>query len=310
MSRASTGVQAAIDLGTNTILMVTGRIGPGGGIEILDDAHSIARLGQGVDAERRIGAAAVDRVCGFLARYRQRAEGLGALRIRAFGTSALRDAANGDEFIEIVARRTGIELTELSGGEEARHTFAGAAFGLDLPARYAVLDIGGGSTELAVGSAEGVERSVSIDVGAVRVTERCFSVLPPAPAERARAADLIGAAFEELRGWPADPAIVGVAGTITTLGALDLGAPRFDAAGVDGHYLSADSVRRLSDRLLDMAWEPIKALPQVSDARADIIGAGSLILRHCLDRLRAPGVIVSTRGIRYGLLMEMLAGRL
>ena len=103
---------------------------------------------------------------------------------------------------------------------------------------------------------------------------------------------------------------MGVAGTITTLGALDLGAPRFDAAGVDGHFLSAGEVRRLSDWLLGMTLEQIKALPQVSDARADIICAGSLILRHCLDRLRSPGVIVSTRGIRYGLLMEMLAGRL
>ncbi len=310
MSRAAAAVQAAIDLGTNTILMVTGRTGPGGEIDILDDAHAIARLGQGVDAERRIGADAVDRVCGFLARYRRRAEGLGARRIRAFGTSALRDAANSLEFIDVVARRTGIELTELSGEEEARHTFAGAAFGLDLPARYAVLDIGGGSTELALGSAAGVERSRSIDVGAVRVTERCFSALPPAADERARAANLISAAFDELPQWPGDPAIVGVAGTITTLGALDLGAPRFDAAGVDGHFLSAGEVRRLSDRLLGMTWEQIKALPQVSDARADIIGAGSLILRHCLHRLRSPGVIVSTRGIRYGLLMEMLAGRL
>lgn len=310
MSRDSTGVQSAIDLGTNTILMVTGRLGPRGSVRILDDAHAIARLGRGVDAERRIAGDTVDRVCGFLAEYRRRAESHGARRIRAFGTSALRDSVNRAEFIDAVARRTGIELTELSGELEARYTFTGAGFGLDLPARYAVLDIGGGSTELAVGSAPGVERSQSIDVGAVRVTERCFGSLPPLPAHRTDADAVIDAALGELLELPEDLAVVGVAGTITTLGALDLGTPRFDAAGLDGHFLSAEAVRRLSDWLLEMTYEEVKALPQVNAARADIIGAGSLVLRRCLERLRCPEVIVSTRGIRYGLLLEMLAGRL
>ena len=311
MSRASAGVQSAIDLGTNTILMVTGRIDSGGSIHILDDAHAIARLGQGVDAERRIGRDSLERVCGFLTEYRRRAESHGSRRIRAFGTSALRDAANRADFIDDVARRTGIELTELSGELEARYTFSGAAFGLDLPGRYAVLDIGGGSTELAAGSAaSGVERSRSIDVGAVRVTERCFPSLPPAPADLAAAASFIGASLGDLGEWRGAPAVVGVAGTITTLGAMDLGAPRFDAPGLDGHFLPAGAVRCLSDRLLGMSYGRIRALPQVSEARADIIGAGSLILRLCLERLRSPGVTVSTRGIRYGLLMEMLSGRL
>ena len=311
MSRVPTGVQSAIDLGTNTILMVTGRIESRGSIHILDDAHAIARLGQGVDAERRIARDSLDRVCGLLAKYRRRAEAHGSRRIRAFGTSALRDAANRAEFIEAVARRTGIELTELSGDLEARFTFSGAGFGLDLPERYAVLDIGGGSTELAVGSATGgVERTQSIDVGAVRVTERCFPSLPPGPAALAEAVSFIGPSLGELIEWRGAPAVVGVAGTITTLGAMDLGAPRFDAPGLDGHSLSADAVRCLSDRLLGMSYGQIKALPQVSEARADIIGAGSLILRLCLERLRCPRVTVSTRGIRYGLLMEMLSGRL
>ena len=311
MSPPSTGVQSAIDLGTNTILMVTGRIGPQGRVRILDDAHAIARLGQGVDAERRIRSDSVDRVCGFLAEYRRRAESHGSRRIRAFGTSALRDAVNRADFIDEVARRTGIELTELSGELEARYTFSGAGFGLELPQRYAVLDIGGGSTELAVGSAaSGVERSQSIDVGAVRITERCFPSLPPGPAARADAGVLIGAILDDLLDLAGARALVGVAGTITTLGAMDAGAPRFDAAGLDGHFLSAEAVGRLSDRLLEMSYGQIKALPQVSEARADIIGAGSLILRLCLERLRSPGVTVSTRGIRYGLLMEMLSGRL
>ncbi|MDA0337829.1 MAG: hypothetical protein O2782_21895, partial [bacterium] len=138
-------IQSAIDLGTNTILMVTGHTRADGTVEILDDAHEIARLGKGVDATRHILPETIQRVCGMLATYRQRAEQLGAVRVLAFGTSALRDAANKSAFIDAAASEAGVTLVELSGNDEARYTFAGAAFGLQLPdARYAVLDIGGG----------------------------------------------------------------------------------------------------------------------------------------------------------------------
>jgi exopolyphosphatase/guanosine-5'-triphosphate,3'-diphosphate pyrophosphatase len=308
--RQTAPIQAAIDLGTNTVLMVTGRRADDGAVDILDDAHEIARMGKGVDEARRILPKTVDRVCAFLDGYRQRAEALGAGRIRAFGTSALRDAANKTEFIDEVRRQAGIELCELSGDEEARFTFAGAAFGLDLPPRYAVLDIGGGSTELAVGQAGSVEQSQSVDVGAVRVTERHFPVLPPDTGQRRAASAMIEELLADLFDLPPETPLVGVAGTVTTLGALDAGAPSFDATEIDGHLLSTAAAAALSDRLLALRHEEICALPQVSDQRADIIGAGSLILRTFLESRGLPGVTVSTRGIRYGLLLAMLDGTL
>jgi exopolyphosphatase/guanosine-5'-triphosphate,3'-diphosphate pyrophosphatase len=299
--------RAVIDLGTNTILMVIGRLRTDGSVEILDDAHAIARLGQGVDAARRILPQTLDRVCAFLRSYVERALSFGAASIAAYGTSALRDAANQNQLIDRVRGEIGLELIALSGEEEARLTFTGAAFGLDLPGRYGVLDIGGGSTELAIGSAGVVEQSQSIDLGAVRLTERHFPALPPDSGQLQAARAAILQHLDQLFPYPAEIPLVGVAGTVTTLGALDRSLDRFDAQELNGHFLSLERVEALSDRLLSLSLEHICALPPVSEQRADIIGAGSLILRAFLRQNHCPGIIVSTRGLRYGLLLQALS---
>lgn len=307
MTSKACPVRAVIDLGTNTALMVTGRRRADGRVEVLDDAHAVARLGKGVDAQRRISDETMDRVCRLLTAYRDRARSLGAQQVRAYGTSALRDAANKAEFVARVRREAGMELVEVSGAEEADLTFRGAAFGLQLPSRYAVLDIGGGSTELAAGTGAQVERSVSVEVGAVRVTERYFPQLPPDQDQVEAAAAMIRAVLVDFFPYPPDLPLVGVAGTVTTLGALDMGNARFDAEELNGYFLRTDRVEDWSARLLALPVEKVRLLPQVHDQRADIIGAGSLILRLALARLGCPGLIVSTRGIRYGLLMRELA---
>ena len=300
-------VRAAIDLGTNTAWMVVGRTMPGGQIEIIDDAHAVARLGKGVDAQRRISPETMERVCQILARYRDRALSHGAQQVRVFGTSALRDAANKEEFRAKVEREVGLELVEVSGREEADLTFRGAAFGLELPPRYGVLDIGGGSTELAVGQGDQVQRAVSVDVGAVRVTERFFTQLPPDPAQVSTAAEMVRTALTGFFAYPPSTPLVGVAGTVTTIGALDRRVEHFDAEELNGHFLAAPRVGAWCDQLLGLPVEEIRQLPQVHEQRADIIGAGALILHLALAHLGVPGLIVSTRGIRYGLLMKELA---
>ena len=299
-------IKSVIDLGTNTVLMVTGRVGPEGTVEILDDAHAIARLGQGVDARRRILPEAIDRVCKVLQGYRERARALGAEQISAHGTSALRDAANKAEFIARVRQATGIDLTEVPGAEEARLTFAGAGFGLDLPGRYAVLDIGGGSTELAIGTTACLEQSGSVNVGAVRLTERFFPRLPPTPAQREAARSMILSELGRLPSYPDGVGLVGVAGTASTLGAMDKGLEHFDAEELNGHFLNQDRVEQLATWLLSLPLSRIRQIPQVHQQRADIIGAGALILQSALQMFRCPGLTVSTRGIRYGLLVEAL----
>lgn len=299
-------IKAVVDLGTNTVLMLTGRRRIDGSVEVLDDAHAIARLGAGVDARRRILPEAIDRLCGFLSSYRDRARSLGASEITAYGTSALRDAANREEFIAHVRKEVGIELREVSGEDEARLTFTGAVFGLDLPCRYGVIDIGGGSTELAVGTADHLERHQSLDVGAVRISERHFPQLPPTPKQREAAEKTIQRLLARLFPYPQDVPLVGVAGTVTTLGAIDKEIEEFDAEELNGHFLERSRIEELSDRLLSLSHDQIQAIPQVNEQRADIIGAGTLILRHALSQCKCPGLIVSTRGIRYGLLLQAL----
>ncbi|KXK57172.1 MAG: exopolyphosphatase [Chlorobi bacterium OLB7] len=193
-------ILSTIDIGTNTILMVTAQANPGGAIQILGDEHAIARLGKGVDASRTILPETFGRVADFLLRYRQIAEWHHADRIVAFGTSALRDARNQQQFIAEMAERTGITIQVLSGQEEAQWTYRGALFGLAVaptPSPIAVLDIGGGSTEIAVGDGTSLQHSISLDIGAVRLAERCFSGLPPSAAELSTPANLPG------RNWPA-----------------------------------------------------------------------------------------------------------
>ena len=182
------GIRAIIDLGTNTVLMVVAERLADGSLTILDDVHAIARLGEGVDSKGSIQPAAMDRVCRQMSEYASLARSFGADSIQAFGTSALRDK---EDLIARIMEETGVRLFEVPGSEEARLTFAGAGFGMKLPRRYGVLDIGGGSTELAVGTRRNLEQSASVDVGAVRLTERCFSKLPPDEASVKAATEMI-----------------------------------------------------------------------------------------------------------------------
>ena len=188
--------------------------------------------------------------------------------------------------------------------EEARLTWLGAGFGLALPEAFAVLDIGGGSTELAYGEGGILQQSASVDVGAVRVTERFFSSLPPGPEERHRAAAMIDRQLGELFDYPGDIELVGVAGTVTTLGALDKGLRDFQSEAINDHFLSRDRVGEIATRMLQLDVNAIGAIPQVHPERADIIAAGALILHRALLLFDRPGLTISTRGIRYGLLLE------
>jgi exopolyphosphatase/guanosine-5'-triphosphate,3'-diphosphate pyrophosphatase len=296
---------SVIDIGTNTILMATLAVRRDGGIDILGDEHEIARLGKGVDASRRILPETFDRVAGYLDRYRAIAESLDSERIVAFGTSALRDAANRGEFIAAMRERTGIIIELLSGEEEAHLTYRGALFGHELgDGRHAVLDIGGGSTELAYGSRGKLERGASIDIGAVRITERFLSALPPdsgsIEAARRFAASMLAPLFD----LPADAEVVGVAGTVTTLGAMAIGMPGFDADELNGTRLGSDEIGRITAELCAMPLESIAAIPQVHPARADILPGGAIILDEFMQRYDLPEIIVSTRGVRYGVALR------
>lgn len=301
--------QSIIDLGTNTVLMVTGQPTDDGGITILGDEHRVGRLGKGVDGAGKIREETFDRIAGIFSEYRAIAEELGADSIRAFGTSALRDAANRDDFIAAMRERTGIEPELVSGKDEAIWTWTGALFGHEVGAEpTTVLDIGGGSTEIGSGASGAFRTGTSVDVGAVRVTERFFGeTLPPDPERVADARrftrELFSGAVQDE--WVDGP-VVGVAGTVTTLAAIFGTLTEFDPETIDGMKLPSEWIHTFTDSLLRMSLEEIETIPQVIKGREDILPGGALVLSEFVRTFDVPEIVVSTRGLRYGLLMRAL----
>lgn len=304
----SDGILSTIDLGTNTVLMATGRMTASGTIEILGDEHAIGRLGKGVDAAGTILPETFDRIAEILKRYREIAESLGAERVTGYGTSALRDARNRPEFIAAMKERTGVELNLLSGADEARLTWRGALFGLPLLERHvAVIDIGGGSTEVAFGEDGEFVQGTSVDVGAVRVTERFFGYDFPPPSSAITAArDFTRENFERTPSLPDGSVVVGVAGTVTTLAAMEAELHSFDPDAINGRRLSREWIERTIERLLGSTIDQIRAIEQVVPGREDILPGGGLVLDEFMKAFDVPEIVVSTRGLRYGLLEEEL----
>jgi exopolyphosphatase/guanosine-5'-triphosphate,3'-diphosphate pyrophosphatase len=304
---------ACIDVGTNTALLLVADIEPGSGkIAPVEHRQTIVRLGQNVDEGRVICREAVERLVACMSEYAGLCRSLGVTKILAAGTSALRDASNRDEVIGGVRRATGIELRCISGSEEAELTFIGAVAGMPgVPEPFTVIDIGGGSTEIIVGTSAAVERSVSIDIGSVRLTERFFTSLPPDPAEFDAARNeidrLLSANLAPFFG--SKPEVFGVAGTLTTIAQVCMGERRFDPQKVQGFRLGYDDVLRILETLRPMPLHEVVALG-IPEGRADVILMGTLILHRFMHLLGVKSVTVSIQGLRFGMaLKELRRGR-
>ncbi len=298
-------ILASIDIGTNTVLLLIADVGPTGAVSPLVSEQRIPRLGRGVDAARHLAPDSMQRVVSVLKEYRAILDRYRPAHVALCGTSAVRDAANRAEFVALVKAETGFEVEVMSGDDEARWTYRGAVSGLPGVARAAVLDIGGGSTELSLGDAHGPNRSISMDIGAVRLTERFLASDPPTREELTRAiADIRshvhGTASFDARGHT----LVAVAGTPTTLAILAQGLPRFSADAVANYPLSRDRIRRLLETLSGMRVAEIRKLSEVMEGRADVIVAGTLIMREIMETHGFEEAIVSDRGVRYGIVIR------
>ena len=306
---------AAIDIGTNTVLLLVAEMRDGKLVAVEEHA-TITRLGQGVDKTRRLAPEAVERTQACLDRYAEIVTRLGVTKTDVVGTSAMRDAGGGDAVRAYVRTRFGVDARTISGDEEARLTFAGALSGLSLPdagasggGRVVVFDIGGGSTEVVDGdrATRAISFAHSYDVGSVRLTERHVRSDPPSDAEReavARAADDAFASVPSsvrVRGAP----VVGIAGTVTTLAAVSLGMETYDAARVHGHTLSVTELERVVAMLASVPLEERRAIPGLEPKRADVIVAGGFIALAFLRHVGAASFVVSDRGVRWGLAEEL-----
>lgn len=300
---------AAIDCGTNSIRLLVAEDDGAGGVREVVRRTLLVRLGQGVDATGEFHPDALGRTfaaCDEYAALIRQAGEVDATRFVA--TSAARDARNAGELVAGVERRLGVAPDVISGAEEARLSFSGAASGLDAAADpVLVLDIGGGSTELIRGREGGIEQAASLDMGAVRLRERFLHGDPPTPDEvaaaRAFAGDLLDGSGVELGGVGT---LVGVAGTVTTMAAARLGLETYDRRLVHGHVLTPAVVHATSADWLARPVESLRTEPSMHPQRAEIICAGALILDEVVARV-ARDLVVSEADILDGIARDMLA---
>ena len=273
-------IVAAVDLGSNTTRLLVGRV-EDGRVDELHRESRITRLGEGVDSRRRLLPLPIARVRNVLTDYRRTAESLGTDRTLLVATSAVRDAENGEAFLGEIEWSYGFATQLLSGDEEAQLTQRGVG---ELGAGTLLVDIGGGSTELVL---DGFR--TSLPLGSVRFTERHGEGVE-ASVEAARAL------LPELEPESA----VGVAATITTLAALELGLDEYDRSRVDGHVLTRDGARAQLERLAALTLEERREVPALEPERAPVIVAGAAILVAILDAYELDSIRVSERDLLDG----------
>jgi len=284
---------AAVDCGTNSIRLLIADIQSSNGTTTLTDVvreMRVVRLGQGVDATGELAPEALERTFAATADYARLIKEHKAAKVRFVATSASRDARNRDVFVDGIRSLLGVEPEVISGDEEAALSFAGASSVLPIldGQEVLVVDLGGGSTEFVLGTAAGVTAAKSVDIGCVRLTERHLRQDPPTAEQIAAAqADVDNAIARAQQDVPLEraTAVVGVAGSITTITAHALRLPEYTPDVIHGAELPLDTVRAAAGDLLAMDRADRAALPYMHPGRVDVIGAGGLVWGRILERL-------------------------
>jgi exopolyphosphatase/guanosine-5'-triphosphate,3'-diphosphate pyrophosphatase len=301
---------ASIDLGSNTIHLLVVDVAADGGWRIVEHDQQVTRLGEGLARAGRLADAPMARTRDVVLGFVRRAERAGAREIAIVATSAVREAANGAEFAADLGRRAGHPVRVVSGDDEARLTVRGVLRGLrPVPRTLRTFDIGGGSTEYVLARDARVVAAVSLRLGVVPLAERYPFPGPVDAASyrqledelRARLAAELPPAIREAT----VEALVGTAGTVTTLAALDQGLATYDRDRVQGHRLSRAAIERLRDRLAALDVAGRAALPCLEPGRADLIVPGVAIVTATMDVLGADAVVVSDWGLREGIMADI-----
>ncbi|MGH7767132.1 MAG: hypothetical protein ACREQP_06730 [Candidatus Binatia bacterium] len=333
---------ATIDLGTNTILLLVVELEDDGGFRVLTDRAEIARLGQGVDRTRSLSAEGVERALEVLREYVHTCRNLGVDEIAAAGTSALRDALNAKNFLGRLKHELKLDLRVLSGREEAAYSYLAVQKGLHIEAKdVLVVDVGGGSTEFIWASDGKMHGLASLDLGSVRLTERYLRSDPVRKEECELLIQTVDQSVGRLlgdwgglrpfdfaqgrqpqddpdrtaRGEPGRTArgegtrttMVGIAGTFTTLAAVEQGLTHYSHSDVHGSRLARAEVERQTVLYRDRTVAERKEIAGLEPKRADVILAGALAIERVMSLFGIDEVVVSDQGIRYGLLYERIA---
>jgi exopolyphosphatase/guanosine-5'-triphosphate,3'-diphosphate pyrophosphatase len=296
---------AAIDIGTNSIKGVLMAQDGAGAWQVLHDEVEIAKLGQGVRETGRLSPEAMERAAAAVGRLTATLRAQRPAELRAVGTMALRRAVNAVDFLARIRATQGMVVDVITGEEEARLSFLGAAGGRpEAAGPVAVTDIGGGSTELILGHDAVLDWRRSLELGALHVTERFLPSDPPLEGEITTARAVIQAALSGLPIPDGGLDLVAIGGTATTLAAVVHELVTYDAGVVHGCRLTCSTVDALIDRFRSVPLAVRKTIPGLPPERADIILAGSLILRGVMERFGAAEIIVSDWGLRHGVILD------
>ena len=300
-----------VDLGTNSTRLLVAAVGHGEELEEVERITTVTRLGEGVDATGRLAPAAIDRVLRCLAEYRHAADRHGTKRSVAVATSAVRDASNGRELQDLARERHGFDIRTISGDEEARLTFLGATAGREGGAETLVIDVGGGSTEYVVGIPGSPPRfHASTQMGSVRQTERHLSSDPPSQEELASLAQearaIVSSKVSEAIRAGVSRAIA-VAGTPTSLAAIDQQLVPYDPERVHGYMLNRGDCERMLAKLAALPVEDRREVPGLHPDRAPTILAGAIILIESLRVFELDQVEASEADILHGAALDALS---
>ncbi len=299
-------LRAGIDIGTNTVLMLIAEV-EGKDIRVVRDEVTVVRLGEGVDENSAFSPAAMDRAQACFTKYSKILKEHGVEQCRAVATSGSRDAENAESFFVEMQPVLGFPIEVISGEQEAELSFIGALSDKEKPENYAIIDIGGGSTEFVCKKpASGKLFGKSLDIGCVRMKERFLEHDPAKPEEIKALQSFIKETFDgEKEIWDAiqGKSLIGIAGTATYLSSTHMGLEEFDLEKVNGSLLSQDAVRELRLNMQKMTAEDRLGMGGMDAGRADVIVGGAVILEEALLKSAHKEIEISAHGLRYGLVL-------
>ena len=298
----------SIDIGSNTVRLLIMSVDDSGAFREVHSERVICRLGEGIHAEKRLLPHRMKLTLEVLAKFIEQSRAYGDIPIHAVATSAVREASNRDEFVRLAKERAGLDVRVISWEEEAQLTVEGVFWQLEPSGQSLIFDIGGGSTEFILARDRRVLASAGTALGVVRLTEKFISQHPVDENEYQHLKHHIQAELARVReqlGNPSRPdALIGTAGTVTTLAAMDRNIYPYDPEKIHGLTLPRENIQKLFDDLKSKSLEERRALPTLERGREDLIIAGTTLVLEIMATFDCPLLTVSEYSLREGILLQ------
>ncbi len=307
MTMAESRILAALDIGTNSSLFLLAQVQADGSIHPLRHEVRTNDLGRGLNADQELSASTIELNLGQLREFQQMAQQGGAAEIRIAATEALRRARNAGVLAARALTELGLDIRIIAGAEEAQLTYRGVISGLQNPnAEILVADVGGGSTEIILGTGQAIKHSISLPLGAVSLDRQFIHSDPPSRSEIAAIREEIARILQIPAGFPPygkESQLIICGGTASSLAAADLGLATYQPEKLAGHQMGVERLLQFTERFSSCTLEERRAIPGIGRRRAEIILPGALIICALLLALGRREYLASERGLRYGLLL-------